>query len=106
MDWACLNRGQDGADDAARLARRTAEAEESKLIAAYEQAVRRAAAGASADAIDALRRVLGHALTNRADISARLSRVKFLALKNLGRLLDERARDGGGGGDDDDGDRD
>jgi len=92
MDWACLNDAPGGADDAARLARRTAEAEESKLTATYEQAVRRAAAGASADAIDALRRVLGHALTNRADISARLLRVKFLALKNLGRLLDERAR--------------
>lgn len=90
MDWACLNDASQPPDDVERLARRTAEAEESRLISSYEHAVRRAASGNAHEAIESLRAVLAHALTNREDVSARLLRVKFLSLKNLGRLLDER----------------
>ena len=90
MDWACLNDASHPPDDVERLARRTAEAEESRLISSYEHAVRRAASGNAHEAIESLRAVLAHALTNREDVSARLLRVKFLSLKNLGRLLDER----------------
>ena len=90
MDWACLNDAPAAADDAARAAKRTQEAEESRLATAYESALRNAASGDADGAIDALRRVLNHALTNRPDASARLTRVRYLALKNLGKLLERR----------------
>ena len=95
MDWCALNDGAErgaNADEAHAAAARTAEAEESRLAASYESALRAAASGDRATAIEALRHVLGHALTNDGEnMSAGLARVKFLALKNLGRFLEEDA---------------
>ena len=92
MDWACLNDAPALADaDAERKAKRTQEAEESRLASSYESALRLAADGSLDDAIDGLRKVLSNALLNREDASSRTLRVKFLALKNLGKLLERRA---------------
>lgn len=90
MDWAALNEAPTQAEAfATASAKRTTEAEESRLASAYESALRNAANGDRASAIDALRRVLTHPMTNARDLSARLTRVKFLALKNLGRFLED-----------------
>jgi len=103
MDWCALNvdRDREGVAERALATKRTTEAEESRLTACYEYALKLAASGDRGGAIDNLRAVLSHALANAANISFELARVKYLALKNLGKLLededDERERASGRG---------
>ena len=119
LQLAALNDPLSGArgDGGVEEARRTTEAEESLLTSAYETALLFIRDGKREDAVRELRGILRNALmTDRDDddddapsLTPTMTQVKFLALKNLGRLVADLAierEDGGSSGSDDDDDDD
>jgi calcineurin-binding protein cabin-1 len=119
LQLAALNDPLSGArgDGGVEEARRTTEAEESLLTSAYETALLFIRDGKREDAVRELRGILRNALmTDRDDddddapsLTPTMTQVKFLALKNLGRLVADLAierEDAGSSGSDDDDDDD
>ena len=110
MQWAALNDGGRVADPAsAASARVTSEAEESRLTSSYEAALYFIRDGNREDAARELRGILEHPMmseapTHRTVASLRrevggtpvtltptMTQIKFLSLKNLGRLVADLA---------------
>jgi hypothetical protein len=110
MQWAALNDGGRVADPAsAAAARVTSEAEESRLTSSYEAALYFIRDGNREDAARELRGILEHPMMSEAPthrivasvqrevggtpvtLTPTMTQIKFLSLKNLGRLVADLA---------------